>query len=323
METPKTVGELLEFYIEHHLVLFVKSHRGTAARLRRYVGEFATVPLADLTRVMVIGWHHSIGQTRGTGAANLALQSLRSMYAKASEWEIYAGSNPADRLRKFPRHTRTRFVQPQEMPWLLGALSEETELAQTYFLMLLLTGARRDEARTAKWPDLDLEQGLWHKPTTKTGVPHTIPLPHALVERLRHLPRITEYVFSSRSNVMNRFTPGCWSRSAINWTWRRIRKRAGLPDLRIHDLRRTCASWLAINGANIPVIQTVLNHSSLAVTQTYTRLTVQPVRDALESQAQRMLGKTNVPAPSPTENSEGRPRGSESPRTWMGSAGNA
>lgn len=317
-----TVGELLDFYLKHH-VASLKSQRGIAARMRRYVGEFAAVPLADLKRVMVIEWHHRIGETRGTGAATLALQALRSMYGKAREWDIYDGPNPADRLKKFPRHTRTRFVQPQELPWLLAAFADEMEPAQTYFFMLLLTGARRNEARTAKWADLDLEQGLWHKPTTKTGVPHTVPLPHALVERLRHLPRITDYVFSSRSNVMNAFTPGCWSPSAINFSWRRIRTRAGLPDLRIHDLRRTCASWLAINGANIPVIQTVLNHSSLAVTQTYARLTLQPVRDALESQAQRMLGKTNVLAASPAQNAEGRPTRSEVPRTWTGPAGNA
>ncbi len=317
-----TVGELLEFYIEHH-VAFLKDHRATAARLRRYVGQFATVPLADLKRVTLIEWHHRIGQTRGTGAANLAPQALRSMYAKASEWDIYDGPNPANRLIKFPKYVRTRFVQPHEMPWLLAAFSEEREQGHTFFLLLLLTGPRYSEARSMKWPDLDLDRGLWHKPTTKTGVPHTVPLPQILVDRLQHLPRNSDWVFPSSPNGMNGLRRGRWSGTAVQSMWRRIRQRAGLPDLRIHDLRRTCASWLAIDGANIPVIQKVLNHSSLAVTQIYARLTVQPVRDALESQAQRMLGKTNVPAPSPAEHSEGRARGSESPRTWMGSAGNA
>ncbi len=122
---------------------------------------------------------------------------------------------------------------------------------------------------------------------------------------------------------MNGFKPRCWSPSAITWTWRRIRKRAGLPDLRIHDLRRTCASWLAINGANLAVIRQTLNHSSLTVTQVYARLTVQPVRDALERQAQRMLGKTEEVASPPAEPLRERPTRSEIARTWIGPAGTA
>jgi len=66
--------------------------------------------------------------------------------------------------------------------------------------------------------------------------------------------------------------------------------------VRIHDLRRTCASWLAINGSNLPVIQSMLNHKSLTSTQVYAQLSVAPVRLALDDQAERMLG----PAPAPS-----------------------
>ncbi|RPH80572.1 MAG: hypothetical protein EHM80_04890 [Nitrospiraceae bacterium] len=75
-----------------------------------------------------------------------------------------------------------------------------------------------------------------------------------------------------------------------------MRKQVGLKDVRIHDLRRTCASWLAINGSNLPVIQSMLNHKSLTSTQVYAQLSVAPVRLALDDQAERMLG----PAPAPS-----------------------
>ena len=78
--------------------------------------------------------------------------------------------------------------------------------------------------------------------------------------------------------------------------WRRIRKKVGLKDVRIHDLRRTAASWLAINGSNLPVIQSMLNHKSLTSTQIYARLSVAPVRLALDDQAERMLGPAFAPA---------------------------
>lgn len=75
----------------------------------------------------------------------------------------------------------------------------------------------------------------------------------------------------------------------------KIRRRVGLGDVRIYDLRRTAASWLAINGSNLPVIQSMLNHRSLSSTQVYARLSVAPVRLALDDQADRMLGPVPVP----------------------------
>ena len=90
---------------------------------------------------------------------------------------------------------------------------------------------------------------------------------------------------------------GEWCGTAVEQQWRRIRKRVGLRDVRIHDLRRTAASWLAINGSNLPVIQSMLNHKSLTSTQVYARLSVAPVRLALDDQAERMLGPVPLPSP--------------------------
>jgi integrase len=289
-----TIGELLIIYERNH-VAFLKNRLGTSRRLQMYVGQLAPIPLSALTKMQVLEWFHAIGQTKGGHAANQALQQLHSMFVKAEEWELYTGKNPAHRIKKFPKHSRERFVQSNEMPWLLKSLAEEGLRVETYFLCLLLTGARRDEARLMQWTHVDLDRALWHKPTTKTGVPHTIPLPAQLVTRLRALPRITDFVFSSCPNNKNGFRAGQWSGTAVEHSWRKIRRRVGLTDVRIHDLRRTCASWLAINGSNLPVIQSMLNHKSLSSTQVYARLSVAPVRLALDDQADRMLGPVPVP----------------------------
>jgi integrase len=217
------------------------------------------------------------------------------MYVKADEWELFTGRNPAHRIKKFPKHSRQRFVQSNEMPWLIKSLADARPTVENYFLTLLWTGARRDEARLMQWSHLDLDRALWHKPTTKTGVPHTIPLPALLVTRNRALPHVCEWVFPSTPNSLNGMRAGVWSGTAVEHAWRKIRERIGLHDVRIHDLRRTCASWLAINGSNLPVIQSMLNHRSLSSTQVYARLSVAPVRLALDDQAERMLG---IPAQS-------------------------
>jgi integrase len=292
-----TIGELIVLYERNH-VLNLKSRRNISHRLARYIAPWASLALGELTRMQVIQWHQEIGRTHQT-AANQALETLRAMYTKAEDWELYSGRNPAARIKKFPKRSRHRFIQSNEMPYLLKSLSEEGLRVEGYFLCLLLTGARRDEARLMQWTHLDLDRALWHKPTTKTGVPHTIPLPAQLVTRLRALPRVTDFVFSSCPNPKNGFQAGEWSVTAIEHQWRRIRARVGLNDVRIHDLRRTAASWLAINGANLPVIQQMLNHTSLTSTQVYARLSVAPVRLALDDQAERMLGPGPVVAREP------------------------
>jgi integrase len=290
-----TIGELIRLYEQNH-VRNLKSRLQISRRLHRYIAPFAAVPLDQLTRMQVIAWHQEIGRTRGFTAANHAVETLRAMYAKALDWELYDGKNPADRIKKFREQSRERFVQAHELPWLLKSLADEIPTVENFFLTLLLTGARRDEARTLQWKDLDLTQGLWHKPTTKTGVPHTVPLPQQLVTRLRALPRVNDWVFPSTPNPLNGFTSGEWSQTAVEHCWQKIRRRVGLRDVRIHDLRRTAASWLSINGSNIQVIAAMLNHKSLNSTQIYARLNVEPVRQALNDQCERMLGPV-VPVP--------------------------
>ncbi len=65
--------------------------------------------------------------------------------------------------------------------------------------------------------------------------------------------------------------------------WQRIRRRAGLEDVRLHDLRRTVGSYLAMSGASLPLIGKVLNHSNASTTQIYARLSDDAPRAALES----------------------------------------
>lgn len=245
----------------------------------------------------MIEWFHEIAKTDGPQGANLALQQLHALYVKAADWEIYEGKNPAARIKKFPKHSRDRFIQTHEMPYLLASIAEEPLRNQAYFLTLILTGCRRDEARTMQWTHVDLEKGLWHKPTTKTGVPHTVPLPARLLELLQRFPRINEWVFPSEPNNKNQHQSRQWAVTCVEHAWRKIRARIGLNDVRIHDLRRTTASWLAIDGANLPVIQRVLNHSSLTSTQVYARLSIAPVRQALDQQAERILATVAPPPP--------------------------
>src|SRR4029078_5671311 len=109
--------------------------------------------------------------------------------------------------------------------------------------------------------------------------PHIIPLPVQVIDELQRLPRLKDnpFVFCGRwwkSHLVNVAKP-----------WQRIRKEAGLDDVRIHDLRRTLGSWLVAAGASLPLIGKALGHSNQEATAIYARLQLDPVRTALNANA--------------------------------------
>lgn len=273
---------LVHFLANHVNQLSVK--REMTGMIRRYFGPLLGFALADITPLIVEAWFHEIGK-HSQAQANKSLSILRTMYEKAKDWRLYSGDNPAQRVKKYPKHERDRFVLPEEMPRLMESLQREHEDTQCYFLLCLLVGCRRSEALDLKWVDLNFESRVWRKAHTKTRRIHLVPIPGALLVRLAALPRANEWVFATPS------TRGHWCPELAFQRWDVIRQAAGLPDVTIHDLRRTCASWLAIHGENMAIISKgVLNHTTLANTGIYTRLCVSPVTRALEENSVRMMG---------------------------------
>ena len=197
---------------------------------------------------------------------------------------MYTGENPATGIELFPEEKRDRFVQPHELPRLFEALDEEPNPdVKTAFLVALLTGARRGEVLAMRWADVNLDQAVWRIPHTKARRPHWLPLPQSVVALLQALPRLEgcPYIFPGRrgrNHLVN-----------IAKAWQRIRTRAGLSGIRIHDLRRTLGSWLAASGASLPLIGRALNHTQVSTTAIYARLQLEPVRTALEANASQML----------------------------------
>lgn len=273
--------EVIELYKRYH-VASLKRNDPLTSRLRNYLPSLASLKLSEITRQGVIEWYHQ-NATRSRTQAIGAVKTLRAIYNKAIEWELYDGKNPATGVKGLRMQSRTRFVQPgDEMKRLLESLLLEPDAVQAFFLTCLFCGCRNGEARTMRWADLDFIKNLWHKPMTKTGVPHTIPLPDEIVGRLKALPRFGIYVFGTRRGK------DAWPTTTVWHYWKRIRERAGLQDVTIHDLRRTWASWAAMDGENLSIIAAVLNHSSLQHTQIYARLNAAPIYKAMAKQAAAM-----------------------------------
>ena len=300
---PRVVGNgprmesLIETYRQHHIsqLAVAKEQEGL---LRNYFPPLHRYAVHELTPLIVTAWFHDIGK-HSHAQANKCLSILRTCFERAREWKLFQGDNPAQHVRKYPRLERERFVTPEEMPRLQWALSKEYEDTQCFFLLCLLVGCRKMEALTIKWADLDADRRVWRKPFTKTKRTHLVPVPLALLTRILALPRTNAYVFATSHRDS---AHGHWSPTVTFRRWQVIRTAAGLPDVTIHDLRRTCASWLCIHGANMAVISKgVLNHTDLSRTGIYTRLNVSPVANALEANSVRMLGSDTASAPTTSQ----------------------
>ena len=179
---------------------------------------------------------------------------------------------------------RSRYLLPHEWSKIKAVLDHHPLKVRVYFYILLLEGSRMSEARHMQWGHLDLKDGFWYKPITKTKRAQTIALSQQACLLLGALPRRGSYVFHGERPDLP------WSQTAVEYHWRKIRREAGCPDVQIRDLRRTCASWMAMRGESTLVIQQILNHQSLAVTQVYARLNNESVRAALTRHAERVFG---------------------------------
>lgn len=302
-----TLREYIPLYLRNHVEQLSIS-KEMAGTIRRYFGPLLGTTLERLTPIQVEEWFHLIGAV-SPSMANKCLSILRTMCNKARDWRLFPGENPCVRIKRYKEHSRKRFVQPEEMPKLMAVLQRESEYLQCYFLLCLMVGCRRTEAITLKWVDLDFTNSRWHKPHTKTDRAQTLPIPMVLLKRIEALPRYNDYVFPFEGNRPHIAHQGHLSTSKVFYAWNRIRNAAGLPDVTVHDLRRTCASWLACHGENLAVIGNVLNHSGLQHTAVYARLNVSPVTRALEENSARMLPPavtppSNRPAPMPRMNFE-------------------
>ena len=150
-------------------------------------------------------------------------------------------------------------------------------------LLYVLLGMRKSELLRLRWDRLDLKRGTLLLGRTKSGRPLYLPLPKPAVEILEDLPRLAgnPYCFPGRNEGMHLVN--------IDKSWRRIRERAELLDVTIHDLRRTVGSWLVQDGQSLAIVQRVLNHKTYEAVLRYAKLDDETVRKAMDAHATRVM----------------------------------
>lgn len=240
--------------------------------------------------------HAGIGTTHPP-MANRVIELLSSIYNKASEFG-FAGSNPTNGIKPFKENKRDRFIGGGELPRFFTALAEDTSDDFKHFVLLsLLTGARRTTVLSMRWQDIDLLSSTWRIPDGKNGEPQVVALvPEAVAVLQERAPKRTKIVEGVEVAVAYVFP----APSATGYAtppkkrWRALITRAGVADLRIHDLRRSLGSWQAITGASLVIIGKSLGHKSADSTMIYSRLDLDPVRASLNTATSAMLEAAGV-----------------------------
>lgn len=284
-----TFGELFTHWLENWAKqrLQEATWKENERQYKTLLSGWSSRRLSTIHEGDVQALHARIGRDHGKFAANRAIALVKMLFGKkagAARAVGFRGSNPTEGVTKFPEVKRDRFLQADELPRFFEALAQEPNATlRDFYLACLLSGARRSNVQAMRWDDVDVNGAVWRIPRTKSGDPLTIPLSPPLVKLLVDRKAVAngdEWVFPGRRGG---------HLTDPKFGWKRLTTRANLPGLRMHDLRRSLASWGVMTGASLPVVGKLLGHSQPQTTQIYARLQLDPVRQAVNTATAAML----------------------------------
>ena len=284
-EAELTVAGLAERFMRVHVEAHLKPGSVVAYRsvLEKHVlPALGAMTVGQVGRSQVSALHHRLRDM--PTMANMAVHLLSRMFTLAEAWDLApAGRNPCRAVRRYRTRPRERFLTPEEYRRLGRALKDaeaEGEMwppAVAAIRLLALTGCRSGEILNLQWDDVDRTAGDLRLRDAKTG-PRMVPLTAPVLGILDGISREPDNPW-----VIAGQRPGA-GLTGLHHYWRPIRARAGLADVRIHDLRHSYASRALALGESLYSIGKLLGHSRVSTTARYAHL----MREAEKAAASRV-----------------------------------
>ncbi len=272
-----TFGEFWQVFTEK----YIKQHHKPStinrdsSRIKNYILPFfGKKYITEIERKDILEFTNSL--SNGTSAKCLIL--LGCAFNQAELWEYRPrNSNPCRGVPKHPGKMMNRFLSDNELERLDQVLAERngTDADSNYtiavFRLLIYTGCRLGEVLSLKWDDVNLKENFIHLKDSKVGE-RGIPLNESAKNVILGLQKKPDnpYVF-------------CGSKAGyhlikVHNTWNRIRKKAGIPDVRIHDLRHSFASFALKKGVSLYGVSKLLGHKNIATTTRYAHLELEELK---------------------------------------------
>ncbi|WP_410522021.1 tyrosine-type recombinase/integrase [Orientia tsutsugamushi] len=256
-----------------------KVGKRTAERVKRYLESLYNKKISEITKEDIQKIFDEITARKHYVTANNILMNLSPIFNKAIEWGLI-DKNPVHGIKRHKQESRSRYVTNEEMERVMKVLAEkensqlteekkQLKISEKLFLFTaLFTAARSGNILAMRWDEISLSEKIWCIPKTKSKNAKTlyIGLADKLIEVLqtRKLCSKSEWVLPSLTDNSKHI-----SSSTIHRAWAKIRKKAGIQNVTIHDLRRTFATWMKNNGETLDTISQILGHSNTNITKIY------------------------------------------------------
>ena len=272
MKKSLTLNQFVDSYYRSFSRNHHKQSRQTLALYNNHIkSQFGEKRLDQIDRLSVYQWVNSLQES---GYKNTTINKIMVLFGQilglARKTDM-PGAPEKDKfhLKLMPvRPSHTVFLAPDQVDSLLSATRESSNPnLHDITSILIFTGARKREALDARWCDVDLVNQLWTIPTSKSGSPRYI----LLGENATQVFRARQYLSSDSEFVFPNPKTGK-PYKCIFFSWKVAREYAGMPELRIHDLRHSFASALVNSGIPLYDVQSLLGHQSFKTTQRYAHL---------------------------------------------------
>lgn len=275
-QTDPYFEDLCERFDQEHIAIRLKP--STQKQWRRYIEKdilpyFKRMKVREIRQQDISNFHSKFHST--PTKANHLLEILKVMFKKAEVWDMRPlNSNPCTHIEKFPSNSIERPLTEEEFVRLSDYLHEAERIEEerpsviNAIRLLIMTGCRKNEIAQLKWEYIDWEKSCIDFPDTKTGR-KTLKVSKQVIEYLKEISEDPKTPFKSNPYVIySPLKPGTYYQD-LQGAWERIRKRVGIEDVRIHDLRHTYGTFALNEFDNLKLVQKLMKHASLQSTQRY------------------------------------------------------
>jgi len=280
-------ADFWEIFTEKYIL---KEHKPSTIRANKsriknnILPFFGAKKISDIQLEDILAFKDTFPHVRGN--CSKCIELLSPAFEQAELWGYRdRHNNPCKGVAKSPSRKMERFLTTAELKKLEEVLTSmvSSSRASPYTLsaiwLLIFTGCRLGEALDLQWEGVHLEDGYLYLKDSKVGV-RTIPLNDKAKQLFTCLQKQegNPYVFCSKlsGKPLNN----------INKTWHKVRTLAGIPDVRIHDLRHSFASFALKKGVDLYTVSKLLGHKNIATTTRYAHLELEHLKEATNKVAQ-------------------------------------